>query len=454
MKLVREIVSWAMSSSIDPLGTDEVPGANDTERVALAALGGLAAALAGERVQTWPDPLRKWADAPPPPPTLVAATQRELRGGIDILANVYESLVTGRSRRRLGTFFTPPAVVEFMLDLAESHLARPSVVIDPGAGVGAFSIAATRRWPDASVLAVDVNVVTLGLLAARDDGSIDLIPEDFLRWSASGAVPREGPRLWIGNPPYTRHQELDTDAKSIAIRAAGDLVESRRAGLSAYFLAATLQARAAGDVICYLLPGSWLDTSYGEPLRQGLLASSAGALEMYGFRTDIDLFPGTRVAAMALLVGPDQEARTFSTASARITAGAVAVSRAAHHSREAVDERFGHWVWPRPTGGRQGRVPLGTHANVRRGIATGANRFFFLTKAQRDKLPAAVTRRGILRLRRVNGDSLTADGHRSLSEQGERTWLLMLDDPSVMGDETIAAWMREAKKARRAPSSA
>jgi hypothetical protein len=134
-----------------------------------------------------------------------------LGGGQDVLAVLYEGIVSGRNRRRLGTFFTPASVVNFMLDSAEKMLPRPAVVIDPGAGVGAFSLAAKRQWPMVEVFAIDVNIATLGLLAARPQAAINIVYQDFLTWAVGSAVPAAKPRLWIGNPPYTRHQDPSLD---------------------------------------------------------------------------------------------------------------------------------------------------------------------------------------------------------------------------------------------------
>lgn len=448
MELIRLIASWALSVHVEPLPPEAVPGTSNLERRGLAALGGLAGALAGQRITGWPQPLLEWTQTVKPPQELVAATERELFGGTDVLAAVYEHLVSGRSRRRLGTFFTPPSVVEFMLDRAESHITVPQVVIDPGAGVGAFSLAAKRRWPNARVLAVDVNVVTLGLLASRQDTGIELVLDDFLKWAPGVQVPAAGPRLWIGNPPYTRHQELTAELKDEGIKASGEFVISRRAGLSAYFLAATLVVRQPGDVICYLLPGPWVDTAYGEPLRRAVLTTAAGDVEMYGFVTDVDIFPGTRVAAMMLVVGPDSgDPRRLLTASTRLAANGVDPGRAAHRGRPMSGERLGTLLWPRQTKSNVGRVPLRTLARVRRGVATGANRFFFLTDEERALLPDRATVAAVLRLRRIVGDVLTAAAHEELGNQGERRWLLTLGDADQVDDDGVLQWLSGAMEA-------
>lgn len=451
MDLVRRLVEWASSQHATPLPTEAVPGTTDEERSSLAAVGGIAAALAGERSAAWPKPLGHWAaGGPRPPDELTDAILRELEGGTDVLAMLYEGIVSGRNRRRLGTFFTPPPVVDFMLDRAEALLPEPAVVIDPGAGVGAFSLAAKRRWPMAHVLAVDVNVVTLGLLGARPHADVSLVLDDYLSWAVGPAVPDRTPRLWIGNPPYTRHQELSPSQKQRAGVASGDLVKSGLAGLSAYFLAVTLQALAPEDVMCFLLPGSWTDARYGRPLRAALRDVTPRPIEFYGFASELDVFPGTRVTAMMLVVGPchSESDQRMTTSTARITSSGVSTGRAVARSRlDGAIEGLGGWLWPRERSVVDDPVLLGDVAHVRRGVATGANEFFLLTERERGDYPGAATVRAIRRLRHLAGDHLSIEAHTELAADGERCWLLRIDDPALLTDPSIQRWMKAATDA-------
>jgi adenine-specific DNA-methyltransferase len=449
--LVRRLVEWASLQQVTPLPEEAVPGTTEEERMSLAAVGGIAAALAGERSAAWPERLRLWATSGPRPPhELNEAILRELEGGADVLALLYEGIVSGRNRRRLGTFFTPPAVVDFMLDRAEALLATPAVVVDPGAGVGAFSLAARRRWPNADVLAVDVNVVTLGLLGARPHADVSLVLEDYLSWAVGPKVPNQTPRLWIGNPPYTRHQELSANLKRTAGAASRDLVKSGLAGLSAYFLAVTLRALAPDDVMCFLLPGSWTDARYGRPLRAELRELTRRPIEFYGFGSEVDVFPGTRVTAMVLVIGPSRAGATqrMTTSTARITASGVSTGREVARSRlDGAIEGLGGWLWPRKHSFVKDFVLLGDVARVRRGVATGANEFFLLTEGERARYPEAATVRAIRRLRHLVGDHLTIEAHAELAAHGERCWLLKIGNSALLADLSIQQWIKGATDA-------
>ncbi|MBI4304889.1 MAG: methyltransferase [Chloroflexi bacterium] len=425
-----------------------MPGASPEERSALAAVGGIAAALVGERVSRWPIDLRRWASAAPKPPQdLIDGAKRKLEADEDVLAALYEGIVSGRNRRRLGTFFTPPLVVEFMLERAEHALGQPAIVIDPGAGVGAFSLAAKRRWPHAEVVAVDINVVTLGLLGARPGADVTLVLDDFLVWAAGANVPARQPRLWIGNPPYTRHQELAPAVKDAASVAAGHLVSSGLAGLSAYFLAVTLRALAPSDALCFLLPGSWTAARYGRPLREALRDLTDRPVALVGFGSEVDVFPGTRVTAMVLVVGPacTGAPQSLTTATASLDPSGVTVGHPVlRDRRDGAIEDLGGWLWPRQQSGYSDHVLLGDIARVRRGVATGANDYFLLTATEKAALPEAATVRAIRRLRHLDGDRLSSEAHEGLAALGEKCWLLRIDDSGLIKDPALQEWLQRA----------
>ena len=238
----------------------------------------------------------------------------------EALGEIYTSIVSPVSRRKMGTFFTPDALTHFALAKCDEHEMTPRAVVDPGAGVGAFTLAAAAQW-STPVVAVDLNAVTLGLLAAhchykgyRTTTSFDTLPEegrwdvqlvrtDFLTWVTTEYKALPSPSLILGNPPYTRHQGLNQKTKQTARDAAGNLITSGLAGMAAYFLAASLRSIRPSDGLCLLLPGSWMHTRYGRELREHLWGLDR-PVDLAVFPNDLLVFPGTNVDAVMLFVGP------------------------------------------------------------------------------------------------------------------------------------------------------
>lgn len=282
---VATVLTWLKQEEAAALPF-EVPGTTSVERVRLAALGSLVAATL---VHLGLDsqlpaleqhaPLKEWMGKRVTVPTdVVEAFALCVRSAPEeSLAAIYAGAVSSANRRRLGTFFTPPAEVEQMLAGCVRVGLEPQTVFDVGAGVGIFTAAAHRTWRTADVLAVDINPVTLGLLgllaasqgalAGPDSPGIRLVLADFV-----GLVQREfstapGPRLIPGNPPYTRMQLLPQADRSRLVQAAHPLCGSR-ASLSTIIAAVSLQHLAPEDGMALLLPAQWLESDYARPLRE------------------------------------------------------------------------------------------------------------------------------------------------------------------------------------------
>src|SRR5207249_9751510 len=71
------------------------------------------------------------------PHRLLAQTERLIRAGDDPLGEMLCNLRPGPERRRQGAFYTPPSIVQPMVNWVLEQ--SPARVIDPGCGSGRFS---------------------------------------------------------------------------------------------------------------------------------------------------------------------------------------------------------------------------------------------------------------------------------------------------------------------------
>lgn len=439
---------------------DGVPGPTDAERTVLTALGGVAASLIsstefGSRLSLPPD-VEAWMDgASVLPESLLGELVYSLREGEDVLAALYERIVASPRRRPLGTFFTPASVSTYMTDLVKARIpGDPVTVVDPGAGVGAFTEATLNAWPNASVYAIDVNVVTLGLLAAavsvnkNTKTRLTLHHGDYLDWVNTQWNKEDTPRLIWGNPPYTRHQSLDLDTKAAAKEASGPLLPGGRAGLSTYFLAASLHNLAESDSLCLLLPANWLEANYGAAIRNYLWRLTDRPVELHIFPRTQSIFPIAVVAAMVIWVGPKQQ----ETAPLTVRAVNGQIESGFRSVPDRIIERSGdtpiHFAFDnpifKPRSSPPGTVSLADIAEVRRGVATGANKFFLLTDDQAALLPEGTYVAAATRLRDLSGDRLDEQAHDAIGAAGLPRWMLWLEE-SDSGDPAVEALLQEGK---------
>jgi adenine-specific DNA-methyltransferase len=439
--LVRAFRQWARSepAAVNP----DVSGASPQEQHLLGALGGIAEAVCGPGRIPGPDEVGAWAASGPiPPPRLVEAVRGWLGREQEPLSHLYNGCVSAAHRRFLGTVFTPDSVVEHMLSLAERQLGgAPAVVVDPGAGVGAFTIAAARRWPKATVIAIDINVVTLGLLATRIAFEIDADPDladilsrvDLRRADYLDEVERlfapdaQGPVLACGNPPYTRIQSLLPSEKAKAAAAAGTIIDSGHANLAMVFQAATLRLMREADASCMVLPGSFVYTRASRGLRRSLWLSRRPVI-VHRWRATTRAFIGRSVQAAVLAIGPGQDRRS-PLRLARAEMGNRSVQLIESWTLSRSEPPPENWYWPGPPAPVDGDVLLSELARVRRGTATGANQMFFLTDEIAATLPDDVVVPGVLTLRGFDGLVLDGPAHARLAGvagREPRRWLLAI----------------------------
>jgi hypothetical protein len=448
------------------MAPEMIPGTTLKQRQPLAALGGLAAALAETygpdpgSLDRWPDAVAAWAKtAPRPPQDVISRVRSALKNdGSGLFATIYERIVAGPNRRQLGTFFTPPTVLDFMLTRAASVSPEPDVIVDPGAGVGAFTEAALRKWPNASVHSIDVNVVTLGLLAARCS-AMEAHQEpvfhhcDYLDWIQGENLQNDTRKLIIGNPPYTRHHLMDSATKKMAQTASGELCPSGQAGLSTHFLAATLRKIRAQDTICFLLPANWLETHYGKHIREHLWELDSRAVEIHMFPHGASVFPNAQVSAMVILIGPQTDKKqdlfyfqVTQNGSAKYVAKCVTrKKRSGDVPSVFTAESLSQKKLNRPIKGSPTARALNEIATVRRGVATGDNRFFLRSDAEVSGLPEAAYVCALPSLRNIEFNDLTPKQHENMGNQGVKRWLLRLDkaDPA---NPAVAALVHEGEE--------
>lgn len=441
------VLAWLLAPpELAPVPETWVPGAKAQERVRLAALGGLVNALVGQTDTGDPHPafvepdLQSWlSDGPQPPEEVILAGKRLLaEDQEDGLARVYASVVSAASRRTLGTFFTSPSWVNWMIDRWSETHDTPAAVVDVGAGVGIFTTAAAGRWPGAQIWSVDINPITLGLLALRvhDDAfplraghestpGLRVVQRDFTLWMSDAWPNLPEGRLILGNPPYTRLQLLPVDQRERLWEAAGGLC-GRRASLSALITAMSVNALASADGLCLLLPAQWLESDYAKDLRSHLWCLRNRRVEMHLF--DEKLFDDAQVDAVALMVGPERKAPQ------PLIFSGDARSWTPDRDGPMPNKWRARFDGPAPSNARPSTDGnrLGDLLTVRRGVATGANSFFVIPESRVSETVGSA--RSVLTpmIRRLLGlpDVVTTEILDDLPP-GDRYWLLTADEKAV-----------------------
>lgn len=327
-------------------------------------------------------------DCEPPDAPAVEALDAAIRAGNDPLGELLYRLRPAADRRLVGAFYTPPAIVEAMLDWALSRdVCR---VVDPGCGSGRFVAAVVRRHPVTPVLAIDADPLatvltraTLAVLGARD---ARVLHRDYLTLTLP---PVSGRTAFVGNPPYVRHHTLSPEVKAWAQRAGRQLglAVSGLTGLHGlFFLATALHARS-GDAGCFVTSAEWLDTGYGAALRE-LLTSRLGLQGLTLIDPRTTPFDGAMTTA---LITRFVDRRPTCAVALQRQESAERIHLGQDCSTAPLEEMAAARRWgpylrakhqPLPGAADRPTATLSRYARVHRGIATGANDYFVLSRTR------------------------------------------------------------------------
>lgn len=256
-------------------------------------------------VRAWWQALETGLDLAPPPPsrgpvTLDAAVAAAARTygqdlavlpvavAADRIGALHAGLMPGEERARHGVYYTPPALAERLVELADQGGVdwTTARVLDPAAGCGAFLVPLALRMAAAArnvepalavrsiatrlrgleldpvaawISGVMVEAALLPLLRGTGQRLSPCRPADAL------TVPEVADAdLVIGNPPYGRL----TLAPDIRARFARSLYG--HANLYGLFMDLAVRFTAPGGLIAFLTPSSFLAGDYFKHLRRTL----------------------------------------------------------------------------------------------------------------------------------------------------------------------------------------
>jgi len=151
----------------------------DLAALAFAVAGSDALLTEAERVLV--------SEAPPPLPGHLKQLRDAIGHGDDPLGAAFCRLRSPEVRRRKGAVYTPQPIVDAMVAWASGEKA-PVRIVDPGSGSGRFLLAAGKAFPDADLVAVEIDPLAALMLRANT-AALDIGGADKRLGDIEGTVP-------------------------------------------------------------------------------------------------------------------------------------------------------------------------------------------------------------------------------------------------------------------------
>lgn len=297
-----------------------------------------------------------------------AATQLELPDAGFFLGKLYTALLPDSVRKKLGAYYTPPALVERLLSLATESGFNWSTgrVVDPACGGAAFLASVAPRivkaspCTNASAILEDLERRLLGVevdpfaawmsMVLLDVALLELIvaanrlPRSQVLVCNALAASREDIGtfdLVVGNPPYGKVTLSDDHRNKYRASLFG------HANLYGLFTHLAIRIANPGGLIAYVTPTSFLGGEYFKNLRK-MLASEAPVKRVDFVQDRAGVFEGVLQETMLTVFAKGAKEHKAVRIAVLESAGNNGQVRAVHLSEMAlVSERGEPWILPR-----------------------------------------------------------------------------------------------------------
>jgi hypothetical protein len=318
-----------------------------------------------------------------------------------------DARTTADERNRLGQFATPNdlaiQIALYTAGLLGQNISRIRFA-DPSVGSGSFfSAALAVLGANRIESAVGVELDPAFADAASElwtSAGLEIVRGDFTRIVATASRP-PAPNFVLANPPYVRHHHMDREEKErlrrLAFKMTGVEV-SGLAGLYVHFLLLATAWMADDGIAAWLIPSEFMDVNYGAAIKE-FLTDRVTLVRVHRFDPD-DIQFGDALVSSAILIF--RKAQPAPNHAVEFTFGGTLPAPHAIDSIPLERLRVSRkWTaFPSHLKNDRHAVSDGTGPTladffrVRRGIATGSNRFFVLERAdaKRRGLPSRYLR--------------------------------------------------------------
>ena len=359
--------------------------------------------------------------------------------------------------RDKGQFWTPAWVAEAMV----AYVAQgTNLVFDPCVGKGVFYTALKRVDRRKKFFGTDIDpeIIKEAQVEGIFDDNSDLEVRDFIL-----NPPQKLFKAIVANPPYIRHHRLSPELKKqlrlISLRTLGDTFDGR-AGLHVYFLIQALNLLDKGGRLAFIMPADTCEGVFAKKLWNSI--SKRFRIDgVITFEHKATPFPGLDTNAVIFLIKNEipKEKLKWAKCLAQQTKGLIEFLKndLIGDNYESLDvcerdltEGLSAGLSRPPRSNHDVEFTLADFARVMRGIATGANEFFFLTreKAKEVGIPDKFLLPAVGRTRDAEGAHLTREALLKLEEKGRPT-LLFFPNASCWEDmpETVKNYILEGERA-------
>lgn len=287
-------------------------------------------------------------------------------------------------RKKFGQYFTPPKVARIMAEWVMKD--KPQTILDPAFGLGVFydEIIKINYCSEVEFIGYEIDEHILSYYDHNRNNHLKIINTDYLD-AKTGTF--DG---IICNPPYMRFQKflkrhdlVPKIEKQIGKKLTG------YSNIASVFLVKSLSELNDDGRLAYIMPLEFFNTGYGKEIKKSLLKKHL-LKHIIIFENEKEIFPDATTTVCILLCkkdGKDENIKITQIKTEEEIKRLSDINNSYHRQIKPIELPYNKkWSPIILSLFSEQKIPVGfcrlnMYGLVKRGIATGANDFFALTKS-------------------------------------------------------------------------
>lgn len=288
-------------------------------------------------------------------------------------------------KKELGQYFTNQRIANIMVDWVIEK--SPSTILDPAVGTGIFLHTVNSKDPNIKKVGYEIDSAILTKFNKESNYKANIENKDYLL-----NFPNKTYDAIICNPPYNKFQNIKNRKNYINILQKNLGIKlSGYSNLYVYFLVKSIFELSPNGRCCYILPYEFLNTEYGKIIKKLLLdkqivhsivkINSSISLFDEALTTSCILFIENKINNGINFINIDD----LSQLENFTLKNAIETYKTNFYSYKDLDSQIKwniYFAKSNKNSFTDNFIPLKKICKVKRGIATGNNKFFILNKSK------------------------------------------------------------------------
>lgn len=350
----------------------------------------------------------------------------------------YTQKVDNSHIKLFGQYFTMPSVAKFMCEWACKNA---NSMLDPAVGNSIFLTSAHDKNPNCSLRGFEIDSTILDYFG--NPTNADLSNCDYLLndWDTKyDAI--------VCNPPYNRFQAVSNRNEIIdTIYEHTGIKYSGYTNLYILFLIKSISQLSEKGRLAYIIPTEFLNSKYGTAIKDKLIKENL-LTAIINFKNDNEMFFNAATTCCILLLDHNpKEQILFYTLKSVNELSSLIIGKISdnclpiNYENINPEEKWRIYLNQEERQDYTNLIDISTFCKISRGIATGANDFFCMTKSKIEKLhiPQAALTECICKSADVKSAIFTEADFQALAQKDKTVYLLDIHEGCEAGLEDYIA---------------